>query len=72
MTKLLEKAFYEAAKLSDIEQNMFAQWVLGELESERKWEKAFSESEDVLSALADEALSEHEQGKTKPLNLDKL
>ncbi len=70
MTLLLKRAFEAAAKLSDVEQNIFAQWILNELKSERKWEKAFSQSEDVLSALADQALAEHEQGKTRPLNLD--
>ncbi len=72
MTKLLEKAFQEAAKLSEIEQNVLAQWVLEELESERKWEKSFTGSEDVLGKLADEALVEHEEGKTRPLDVDKL
>ncbi len=72
MTKLLEKAFQEAAKLSEIEQNVLAQWVLEELESERKWEKSFAGSEDVLGKLADEALVEHEEGKTRPLDVDKL
>jgi len=37
-----------------------------------KWEKAFGESEDVLDKLADEALAEHAQGKTKPLDIDQL
>ncbi len=72
MTKLLEKAFQEAAKLSEIEQNVLAQWVLEELESERKWEKSFAGSEDVLGKLADEALVEHEEGKTRPIDVDKL
>jgi hypothetical protein len=59
MTKLLERAFKEAGKLPEIEQNALAKWVLEELESERKWEKAFAGSEDVLERLADEALAEH-------------
>ncbi len=45
---------------------------LTELESEKRWDKTFSESEDLLSQLADEALEEHRQGKTKILDLDKL
>jgi hypothetical protein len=47
MTKLLEKAFNEASKLSEVEQNALAKWVLEELESERKWDKLFAESEDI-------------------------
>ena len=72
MTQLLEKAFEEASKLPDIEQNIVAKWLLDELASEGKWEKTFAESEDILDKLADEALAEHAQGKTKPLDVDRL
>lgn len=72
MTQLLEQAFNEAAKLPEVEQNQMARWLLLELASEKRWEKAFAESEDLLSELADEALVEHRQGKTKLLDPDKL
>ncbi|MFQ6003008.1 MAG: hypothetical protein ACE5KJ_04610 [Candidatus Zixiibacteriota bacterium] len=72
MTKLLEKAFNEISRLPEMEQNIFARWLLDELVSERKWEKAFAESEDILNKLADEALKEHTQGKTKPLDINEL
>jgi len=72
MTKLLKKAFQEASKLPDIEQNSLAKWLMEELEAERKWDQAFAESEDVLGQLADEALEAHKQGKTKPLDTKKL
>jgi hypothetical protein len=72
MTQLLDKAFEEASKLSELEQNALAQWLIDEIISERKWEKVFAESEDVLDKLADEALAEHAQGKTKTLDIDRL
>jgi hypothetical protein len=72
MTKLLKKAFQEASKLPDIEQNSLAKWLMEELEAERKWDQAFAESEDALDQLADEALEAHKQGKTKPLDVEKL
>ena len=72
MTKLLKKAFQEASKLPDIEQNSLAKWLMEELEAERKWDQAFAESEDVLDQLADDALEAHKQGKTKPLDIEKL
>ena len=72
MTKLLEKAFEEASKLPELEQNVLAKRLLNELTAERKWEKAFAGSEDILSELADEAIEEHRQGKTKPLDIDRL
>ncbi|MCF8027101.1 MAG: hypothetical protein K9K81_01935 [Desulfobacteraceae bacterium] len=68
MTQLLEKAFEEAAKLPDLEQNALARWLMDEIISEKKWGKSFAESEDVLDQLADEAISEHAQSKTKPLD----
>jgi hypothetical protein len=69
MTKLLQQAFEEASKLPEADQNAFAQWVLEELESEKRWERSFGDSEDVLEMLADEALREKRAGKTKPLDL---
>ena len=58
MTKLLEKAFQEASKLPELEQNILGQWLIDEIISERTWEKTFAESEDVLDKLADEAKKE--------------
>lgn len=72
MTQLLEKAFKEASKLPVVDQNALAKWVLEELEAEKKWELMFAESEDVLDKLADEALTAHKKGKTKPLDIDRL
>lgn len=72
MTKLLKKAFEEASKLPELEQNALAKQLLNELTTENKWEKAFASSEDILSRLADEAIEEHKQGRTKPLDVDSL
>jgi hypothetical protein len=72
MTTMLERAFAEASKLPDIEQNALARWLLEEIESERKWETLFAESEDELGRLALEALAEDEEGNTTSLRDDKL
>ena len=72
MTQLLEKAFEDASKLPDIEQNKLAKWLMEELKDERKWDRAFADSEDILGRLADEAIEAHRQGKTTPLDIDKL
>ncbi len=72
MTNLLEKAFAKAAQLPEQEQNAFATWILEELESEQRWDKAFADSADALAQLADEALAEHRAGKTMALDPDKL
>ncbi len=72
MTQILEKAFEEALKLSRLEQNILGRWLIDEILSERKWKETFAGSEDVLDQLAEEALAEHAQGKTKPLDIDSL
>lgn len=59
MTELLRKAFDEANKLPEREQDAIASRMLVEIESERHWDKAFASSGDLLSRLADEALEEH-------------
>ncbi len=58
MTKLLEKAFTEASKLPQQEQDLLARQLLAELASERRWSEAFANSQDQLGKLADEALAE--------------
>lgn len=59
MTARLEQAFTEVSKLSPKEQDALADWLLAELESERRWNKRFADSQNVLSKLASEALAEH-------------
>ena len=72
MTRLLEKAFKEAARLPMVEQNALAKWVLAELHSEMKWQKTFAESEDALATLADEAIEDKRRGKTTLLDPSRL
>jgi len=61
MSKLLEKAFNEIKKLPEFEQNVFARWILEELEAEKKWDKLFAKSEEILEELAEEALKEYRE-----------
>jgi hypothetical protein len=72
MTKLLQEAFRKASELPETEQDSLAKWLLEELESEREWDRLFAESPDVLDRLAREALNAHKQGKTKPMDFDRL
>ena len=72
LTVSLEKAFAEASKLSEEEQNALATWILQEITSEKRWEKTFSKSPDKLAQLAEEALREHRRGKTQPLDPEQL
>ena len=72
MTQLFEKAIAEASKLPDAEQDRIARWLLSEIESDLRWDEAFSTSPDELSGLASQALREHRVGKTRRLDPDKL
>ena len=71
MTDLLERAFAEASKLPESEQDALASLFLAELESERRWSQAFASSQEQLATLADEALREFEAGETLPLDLER-
>lgn len=72
MTDLLQKAFTEASKLPEAEQEALATWILQDLASERRWEGAYAESVDSLAQLADEALAEHRARRTRALDPDRL
>ena len=67
MTKLMDSAISEVAKLPEPEQDALAAILLEEIASERRWSGSFAKSQDVLARLADEALAEHTAGRTQPL-----
>ena len=70
MTKLLQKAFEEASRLPEEDQDSFAETLLGDLASEERWTEAFAKSQDKLAVLAKEALIEYRRGKTKLIEED--
>ena len=71
MTRLLERAFSEASKLTDKEQDAVAALLLAELVSERRWSEGFASTQEQLGRLADEALREFERGETLPMKLER-
>ncbi len=72
MTKLLNNAFERVSSLDEIEQNIFARFILDEVESETKWNKSFASSEDILLVMADEAISDFNSKKTEVMDMEKL
>lgn len=72
MTQLLAKAFAEATRLPEEDQNSLGASILADLEAERRWDEAFATSSDQLADLADEVLREHAAGKTRELDPDRL
>ena len=71
-TQLLQRAFAEAAKLPDRDQDALAALMMEELESEKKWDDAFANSQDMLAQMAEQALAEHKKGETRLLDVDAL
>ncbi len=68
MTRVLEAALEEVAKLPPDEQDVLASLLLDEIKTEQQWAQTFAKSQDTLKALADEALAEFRAGKTRPLD----
>jgi hypothetical protein len=68
MTQLLEKAIKKANTLPSHEQDVLASILLDEIASEQSWSASFAKSQDVLTALADEALAEHASITTQNRN----
>jgi len=68
MTRMLERAFEEASRLPPGDQDALAQWLLEELKSERRWADLLNGSGGFLEHLADEAIREHRNGRSKPLD----
>lgn len=72
MTKLLERAFAEAGKLSSAEQDLLASRLLAELGNEDNFDRAIAASADKLASLANQALAEDRAGQTQELDPDRL
>ena len=68
MTKLLEQAWAEVAKLRPEEQDAIAAIVLEEIASERRWDELFAKSQDVLQRMADEAREDIAAGRSRPFD----
>ena len=69
METLIDEAFTEIKKMPESDQEAIAALIFEEILAERKWEKLFAESGDVLSHLAEEALTDYRTGRTNELSL---
>lgn len=68
VTRVLESALAEVAKLPPDEQDVLATLLLDEIKSEQRRANSLARSQALLESLADEALAEFKAGKTKPLD----
>ena len=72
MTQLLEKALTQVYKLPAEEQDVIAAVIIEELEDESRWDKAFSQSQDKLSQLAQKVRLDIKEGRFKKMGFDEL
>ncbi len=75
MTELLRRAMERvAAEFPEYEQDEFAKWLLNAIESdEHRWDAALNDpTSPRLKRLVDQALSDIREGRTEPLDLNKL
>lgn len=72
MTTLLQRAFAEAAKRSEAEQDLLASRLLAELAAEDDFDRAIAGSTDRLAQLAQQVIAEHRAGLTEELDPDRL
>ena len=68
MSNRLKAAFEEAAKLSESDQDAFAEFILAELRDEAAWNAKLASTPSLLEKMAAEALGEHERERTRPLD----
>ena len=66
MNVTLKTAIDRLASLPEEEQELFANWLMAELDDEARWQAMFDASLPRLKQMADEALAEHKRGETKP------
>ena len=72
MTKLLEQALRAVAELPEAEQDALAAAILAEVNGDASWDRQFGDSATQLERLADDAITEHRQGRSEPLDPDTL
>jgi len=72
MITSLQKAYAEAAKLPEPEQEVLASRLLAELAAEDDFDCSIARTSDKLAVLARETLAEHRSGETEALHPDQL
>lgn len=72
MTQLLEQALAELRKLPAPQQDTIASLILEELADERRWDDAFSRSQDQLGRLAAKVREDIAAGRVTNMGIDEL
>ncbi len=72
MTRLLEQALAELAKLPADEQDAIATLILEELADEQRWQATFAASQDKLAKMADKVRADIRAGRVHKMGFDEL
>jgi hypothetical protein len=72
MTKLMEQALDEVAKLSTSDQDAIASLILEELLDESEWDRQFSASQEQLSRIAEKVRQDIRAGRVRSIGIDEL
>lgn len=72
MTRLLAKAFEEASRLPEGDQDEIAATLLAEIEGEGHWDATLARAPGALEKLADRALEDFNAGRTRKMGFDDL
>ncbi|HJQ78392.1 MAG TPA: hypothetical protein VJ828_00475 [Lacipirellulaceae bacterium] len=72
MTQLLEQAIAELHKLSASDQDAIASLILAEITDERRWELAFTSSQEQLQKMADKVRDDIRTGRVRDMGIDEL
>lgn len=72
MTTLLTKAIKQIETLPSNLQDEIAEQLLQDFESEMAWQKTLSKPQTKLGILAERALKDSNEGKTKKMGFDEL
>lgn len=72
MTQLLEQALTAVRELPEAEQDAIAALILDELADEKRWDEAFTRSQDKLAQLAAKARDDVRNGRARSGGFDEL
>jgi hypothetical protein len=72
MTRLLEQAIERMRAMPETEQEQLARFLLNELEEDQRWANSTEAHEQKLKGFVDGLLKDDADGKTEPLDPDRL
>lgn len=72
MTQLMQQALAEIGKLPEAAQDAIAAIILDEIADERRWDQAFSQSQEKLAKFAERVRGDIQAGRVRDAGIDEL